>query len=1344
MKRNYELRKHDRSCTNFEWGEKFHHPSFVICFSAFFTLLLLIAFPAQAQVGHIVTIRPDRAAPGMNVVVELLARESDPRPFGYDVLDSSVRIVLLNAADSERVIVGPTVVAWNGRVLQVSLFIAQGASLGPVPFYVLSAQTGPSDTVNFFIDSLQHLGPITTDTTIGDGFGQLSAGNTILVDSLIVTNAHIHFSTINPDTFPSNPRLLPVVILSKGPVRLSNSTISVDADGINGGPGGGGGGHGWGGAGGIGFTGGGSCPSDSLGNSGSASEGFDTLGASGGVAATGVMGGESNPDDQGGGGGTGAPYGMSGVASLGSSPSSPGGYGGGSGGGEAVNPFIEYGGGGGGFGTVGIGGFDQHFGNGANGGQVNGGRFLVPFAGGSGGGAGNSVDLGDGTLGGSGGGGGGSLELVSFDSIVTISSTFSARGDSGTSGVAIAAGGGGGSGGAIYLASPKGIRGSSTNISVEGGNAGQPGIDSSGFAGGLGGLGRVRIDGSSNLMPGKLLTPVWTNGIALSPTPTIVNSNGTLQITGYAQDLTNTLDTIRIFYRTQHTGWQWVDTVRDSTGNWSKWLPLLHDSLLYVVAFVEVNQPSSDPTHFIYEPGWLVSDVSMALISHSASPFLVVEDTLDFGTVRVGRCKTLALVVRNEGEAPLTIGKGSISGPFGFSLVPDTALLIPPSQSDTLQVEFCPDSAASDLAAITFLSNDPTDSTKVITLFGTGLVRQDSLVISPSNVNFGNVSIGDCKSDTVLLLSAGADTLYLDRSSWDAPPFSMRLEPPDTALAPKQKRMLIVTFCPTDSGDAHLTQVLDVRQDSIVIEGIGVSHLASSLGARDLGLNCLGHVVTFIDTISDLGNDTITLQTARSQDPPQQDSIDVILQPNERYPVQISWVPDSTGRFTDTILYQLSDTILSTILSYRVVGAHVHFDSVVPFHFVCISDSVMAGDTLVNLGHDTLAISISNLNASGRFAILDSLNRIIPGQISPLRFSFTPSEPSDTVELLDTIQLILSDDGCDSTIDIVLSGKGIESGLAAESIGFDSVLAGSCREDSSLIGNPCGPSVLIDSIAWKNSAFQLSSSMPILVPSFGSAEVKFLFCPSDSGTAIDTATLYPNVGKPFKMALRGIGYKPGSLWAHFTISSAAARAGDTVVTAIRLDSSSLTGVHAIRAAVSYDPSVVYFIKGFTIPAQAVTTDSIVFSGTIDFSDTGFIEAISWLTLLGPKASSVIGLDLSTNTPVNIGVTRGSVEVTDCTGLNGQFLPGGNYAIGPITPNPASETASFGLQLGNDGYVEAGLYDMTGRLIATILSQSFTRGTYTINIPMDALSSGRYMVEVSSLGWRAATPFIIDR
>jgi hypothetical protein len=1337
MRKNYELR-----ITNYEWGRTFPHSSFIIRHLSLLILTFAFAIPIYAQVP-IVTMRPDRAAPGMNVVVEVLLPAADAGLYWVDALNSDVSVNLIDPSDTNRVMIGTPIISWHGRVMQIPIFVLSNASLGPVAFSIFDTTSdAQSDTVDFYIDSLQHLGPITHDTTIGDGFGVLSASNTILVDSLIVTNAKVHFSLNDPDTLPGNPRLLPVVMLSKGPVRLTNSTIFVDADSVDGGPGGGGGGHGWGGAGGVGYTGGGSCPSDSLGNDGSASAGFDSLGASGGGAATGVGGGESNPGDQGGGGGTGAPYGSSGSASLGSSPSTAGGFGGGSGGGEAVNPFIEYGGGGGGFGTIGMGGGDPN-GQGANGGATNGGRFLVPMAGGSGGGAGNTVENGELWLGASGGGGGGALQLSSFDSIIAISSMFSARGDSGTTGLDIAAGGGGGSGGAIYLVSTKGIRSLSSGIDVSGGLPGRAASSTVGFAGGLGGLGRVRIDGATNLTSGTQLAPVWSNGISLSSQQAFSLSNGSMHVMGYAQDFTNTLDTIRIYYRTRHEGWRSVDTLRAANGSWSKWLPVSHDSLLFVVAFVEVSGPASDPSNF--EPSWLVSNASMGIITQRASPFLVVQDTLNFGNVRTGKCKTLALTIHNDGEVPLTLGKGALSGSPGFSITPDSPLVILPYASDTLTVEFCPDSSGADSGTIRFLSNDSANSPKVIVLFGTGLVRKDSLAFSPKSIHFDSILIGNCESDTIILLSAGIDTLFLDQKIWNTPPFSMKLIPPDTALAPKQKDSLIITFCPTDSGDFRQTQFLDERQDSIVMEGVGVIRRAASLGTQSLGVQCLGRTIAFMDTISNLGNDTITLRSRQSRNPLQSDSLGVTLQPHQHLPINISWVPDSDGIFADTLFYQLSDTILTTVLAYRVAGAELRFDSVLQFPFVCAGSGGEPDSARIrNVGPDTLTLSNFVLRSDPAFTLFDSTNQLLPGQEISLHFTFNPS---DTLEHFDTLHFTMSDAGCDSTIAIVLTGRNIDSGLAAEPIDFDSVLVNVCRDDSTVVENPCGPAVTIDSVKLNNPAFQLLDSLPVSIPSLDSREVTFRFCPSpsDTGVETDTAILFYG-GKTFRMGLRGIGTTLKNPWAHFTISSVSAKAGENATTSITLDSSSLKGSHPVRGVVSFDPSVVYFMQGSPVFAQSIDPDSVLFSTSINFDFPGPVEYISWMALLGPHVSTTIGLELtlSDKTYLNVMVNPGTVIVTDCTGLNGQLSPGGDYALGPVTPNPASDIASIPLTLGNDGYVEAGLYDMTGRLVKTLLSQSFARGKYAIAIPMDGLASARYMVVVHSLGWRAMRPLIIGR
>ncbi len=1341
MKNNYESRTHRARCpTNDEWGNP--HSSFVLRYLVILVCAMVFVSSARAQVGHIVTVRPDRAAPGMNVVVELLTRYDAPRPFGYDALDSLVSIAAIHPADTSRIVIGPPIVSWNGRLLQIPIFIVPNASLGIIPIAIFSALTGTLDTVNFTIDAPQHLGPITHDVTISDGFGELSASNTILVDSLIVTNAKVHFSLTKPDTLPGNPRLLPVVILSKGPVRLTNASIVVDADSLDGGSGGGGGGHGFQGAGGAGFTGGGSSSDTAMTNAGSDTSA--TLNA-GGRCATGVPGGGSEEGDQGGGGGTGAPYGLSGSSGIGNISSPIGGFGGGSGAGEQPNPFKEYGGGGGGFGTSGAGGFDPN-GQGLNGGADNGGRFLVPLAGGSGGGAGNSVDLGDGALGASGGGGGGAIELISYDSIVAISSTFSARGDSGKSGIVIAAGGGGGSGGAVYVASPKGIQAIGTSINVAGGIGGRPSADSVGFFGGTGGFGRVRIDGPSNLtsVPGLAPASVWSHGISLTPLLPPQPKNGFVRLMGFAQDTINTLDTVRIFYKTQHAAWQSVDTVRAANGSWAKWLPLSHDSAMYVVAYIEVNGPVSDPANYTYEPSWLVSNASMGVIAHPASPFLVVSDTLDFGTVRTGRCKTLPLIIHNEGEAPLMVGKGVLSGSPEFSLLIDTPLDIAPYSADTVQIQFCANASGKDSALLTYTSNDSTNSTKIITLHGAGLMRHDSLVVSPTVLHFGHVPVGECQSDTVSLLSAGSDTLYLARSIWNAPPFSSKLIPADTALSPNKKSSLIITFCPTDSGVVHQSQVLDERQDSIVMDGTGVVRRAASLGTKNIGTYCIHHTIAFVDTISNLGSDTETLVSFRNSSPPQSVQIGEILSSEQHIAVPVSWVPNAVGSFMDTILYRLSDTTLTTTVQYRVRGAELRFDSTLAFHFVCAGESDTVTASIRNVGADTVAMTGFDLEVGAPLIIpLDTVGPLLPDSIVNLRFVFTPT---DTIQQFDTLHITLNDGVCDSLIAIVLSGRGIDSGLAAEAIDFDSVAVGVCREDSMFVENPCGPPVTIDSVAFVHSAFQLVDSTPLLIPSPGSLEVVFRFCPLDSGMEADTAIFYPHVGQPFKAVLRGIGVsQPASAdRAYFTVSSLSARSDSTVTTIVTLDSSSLKGTHPVRAVIGYDPSVVYFLGGSPVPAQAVGSDSIQFSPTIDFDSTGFIESISWLTLLGPRPSSVIGLAMTTDKPVDVRVKNGTITVTDCTGLNGQFSVGGAYTLGPVTPNPASDIVGFNLTLGNDGYVESGLYDMTGRLVEPLLAKSFIRGSYAITISTESLASGRYMVVVRSLGWCAEKPLIIDR
>src|SRR5690242_5324957 len=100
-------------------GQKAFQSSGVTLISAF---LLTMFFNSQASIAQqrIAHVQPDALGPGMTIAMEVLAPAKDSGAFGADGLYlPSSKIVLENPVDSLRVLFGPVIVSWNGRVLQV-------------------------------------------------------------------------------------------------------------------------------------------------------------------------------------------------------------------------------------------------------------------------------------------------------------------------------------------------------------------------------------------------------------------------------------------------------------------------------------------------------------------------------------------------------------------------------------------------------------------------------------------------------------------------------------------------------------------------------------------------------------------------------------------------------------------------------------------------------------------------------------------------------------------------------------------------------------------------------------------------------------------------------------------------------------------------------------------------------------------------------------------------------------------------------------------------------------------------------------------------------------------------
>jgi hypothetical protein len=412
----------------------------------------------------------------MNTYIEILAAPWDIGGFGEDGAyannaGDAVRVELVRAEDSAKIVLGPLVVSWDGRLISTHVFVLPSVQPNAqhwndlraefrIPLRVVVGGRADSlsnaDTV-YIVRPYANADQITARTNnpdvwkIGEALigGALrsvrSRRGAIIVENLILEGAgttpprRYDVSTLDCDTLtPGNQGYLPFVLLSNGVIDGGGAILSANAVGKNGGAGGGGGG-------------GQVC--DGPGGTSAAMNGGDgyTGGASGGLNNIGL--GASRWDNQGGEGSgqkqvppppslglldmsvfrTLGGNGMSGVLGGRSreAPNAAGPEAAGGGTGHpfgvsgwvnfSANPAATAGGGagrgnringdGGGYGVAGYSfATAAGGGNGFGGGQRHGNESVVPIAGGSGGASGNPQGVS--VCGGAGGGGGGALRIA--------------------------------------------------------------------------------------------------------------------------------------------------------------------------------------------------------------------------------------------------------------------------------------------------------------------------------------------------------------------------------------------------------------------------------------------------------------------------------------------------------------------------------------------------------------------------------------------------------------------------------------------------------------------------------------------------------------------------------------------------------------------------------------------------------------------------------------------------------------------------------------------------------------------------------------------------------------------
>jgi hypothetical protein len=150
--------------------------------------------------------------------------------------------------------------------------------------------------------------------------------------------------------------------------------------------------------------------------------------------------------------------------------------------------------------------------------------------------------------------------------------------------------------------------------------------------------------------------------------------------------------------------------------------------------------------------------------------------TVTFGNVSVGQTANATVLLSNQGSAPLQITQLALNGqPFSYPGQNNLPITVAAGGSYSLNLHFNPAASGTAAGQLTVTSNSSTGTTTTINLSGTGIASTAdvaTLDVSPGAVAFGNVSVGQTASATVVLSNQGSGQLKITQLGLNGQSFS--------------------------------------------------------------------------------------------------------------------------------------------------------------------------------------------------------------------------------------------------------------------------------------------------------------------------------------------------------------------------------------------------------------------------------------------------------------------------------------------------------------------------------------------------------------------------------------------
>lgn len=211
-------------------------------------------------------------------------------------------------------------------------------------------------------------------------------------------------------------------------------------------------------------------------------------------------------------------------------------------------------------------------------------------------------------------------------------------------------------------------------------------------------------------------------------------------------------------------------------------------------------------------------------ISTPTSAATLTPSQISFGNQMVNTTSSSQTVnLTNTGNAVMTLSSIGITG--DFSQTNNCGSTLSSGAGCTIAIAFSPTALGTRSGTLT-VSDSASGSPHLVPVSGTG-VGTGQLSVNPTNIAFGNVTVGNTGTQSVQLSNTGTGNLNISSASTSGPGFSISGLTLPATLTAGQKLTFNAAFAPASAGDATGSVTLTISgsspQTAVALTGTGVT-----------------------------------------------------------------------------------------------------------------------------------------------------------------------------------------------------------------------------------------------------------------------------------------------------------------------------------------------------------------------------------------------------------------------------------------------------------------------------------------------------------------------------------------